>query len=137
MACVQVGGPCATWFGHLLGTAVYIAATICFLHTNGRTLTSLAINVRLRRRLLWLRISVSGLLIASFLLRFLTVFYDDLSAADSNAVFLAYFLVVLVLSTHSVFVLVVRPLLSQSQSCSLSGRSGMGVRASSPRERGR
>ena len=64
MACVQVGGPCATWFGHLLGTAVYIAATICFLHTNGRTLTSLAINVRLRRRLLWLRVSVSGLLIA-------------------------------------------------------------------------
>ena len=68
--------------------------------------------VRGCRRLLWLRVSVSGLLIASFLLRFLTVFYDDLSAADSNAVFLAYFVVVLVLSTHSVFVLVVRPLLS-------------------------
>ena len=50
---LQVGGPCATWFGHLFFTGVYIAATIFFLHMEGRALTAIAINRIVRSRLFW------------------------------------------------------------------------------------
>ena len=93
------------------------------LHFNGRTLASLAINRRVQRRLLWLRVWLSALLVTSFLLRFITVFYKDLSKSTNNALFLAYFGVVILTCNLSIYALVLRPLFGNLQPCAWAAQS--------------
>jgi hypothetical protein len=121
----QVGGACATWLGHLLGTGVYLALAILMLHLNGRTLASLAINRRVQRRLLRLRVWLSTLLVTSFLLRFITVFYKDLSRSTNDTLFLAYFGVVILICNLSIYALVLRPLFGTLQPWAWAAQSHM------------